>query len=244
MPPTAVDTVRVAFRGSLMDAAAGGSVTEEFSMSMGFSIEHNNAIEDWQAVCTEIATDLRDSFTERWESPVGGNSQAIELTFPGTVRWDQVRAYHLGVTGLTEHLGVAAFGDMRGSSGAVSLPPQNSVCVSLYAYDASEFNTHGRRGRGRFYLPPIAATLDVGGLLSTAVRDRLANWIGDVLNDFENKFISEGIVGDGFLHLVIIGNDGVNQQVKRARIGRVIDTQRRRRNNLDEAYVDRAIELE
>lgn len=244
MPPVAEDTVRASFRGSLMDATSGGNVIEEFSFNLGFYIEHNNAIEDWQLAVNEIAADLRDSFTDRWTGAVGGNSQAIELTFPGTVRFDQVRCYHLGETGLTEHLGVANFTDVRGSSSAPSLPPQCAVCVSLYAYSASEFNPHGRKGRGRFYLPPIAATLDTPGTLSSAVHTRLANWIGDVLNDFEGKFISDGIIGDGFLHLCVIGSDGINQRVERARVGKVIDTQRRRRGRLDEAYIDKVIEFD
>lgn len=244
MPPTPPDAVRIAFRGSLMDATSGGSALDEFVMTLGGVIEHANPITDWQAAMTELASDIRISFADMWVDQVGGNTTETRGLFPQTVRWDEVRVYHLNEAGLTEHLGVSAFGDLRGTNANPSLPPQCALVVSHYAYGESEFNTFGRHGRGRFYLPPLAAALDVGGRLTTTIRDRVANWMDAFLNDLENKFVSDGITGDGFLHLSILGNDGVAQQIVRIRVGRVIDTQRRRRNAIDEEYTDRAIELE
>lgn len=244
MPSTPEDAVRISFRGSFMDATSGGNELDEFVFSLGGVVAHTNPITDWNAIVAELATDIRDSFEENWTGAVGGNTTATELLFPQTVRMNEVRVYHLNNVGTTEHLAAAAFESVRGAGAAPSLPPQCSLVVSLYAYAADQFNSMGRHGRGRFYLPALTSSLDVGGRLTGTVRDRVANWASAFLNDLEGKVITNGVTGDGALHLGILGNDGELQRIVRLRVGKIIDTQRRRRNRLDEEYVDRTIALD
>lgn len=248
MPPTAPDTVRVQIRGSILDVANGDEL-DEFSFGLGFFIEHGvdqaNEITSWPDLLAELAADTADTFSDHFTSGTSAGGVPIEGMFPDRVRFNEVRAYHLGPDGSTLHLAQAPFENLTGSSSTPMLPPQCSVCVGLYSYPAGTFNTHGRRGRGRLYLPPmVVGTVDNNGRLSVANRDRLANAMGAWLNDMENKIIENGVIGNGEAHLVIIGSDEVNQQVLRIRVGRAIDTQRRRRSRLAEDYADRTISLD
>jgi hypothetical protein len=43
------------------------------------------------------------------------------------------------------------------------LPWETSLCISLYTYTPNTFVVNGRRRRGRYYLPPMAASIMEGG---------------------------------------------------------------------------------
>jgi len=102
------------------------------------------------------------------------------------------------------------------------LPFQCATVVSLLTASAT------RHGRGRFYLPPLAALVLDGGRISAAslaVLDTAWTAFFDSLNT------------DGVTPVVRNRTGHISTTVTSARIGDVIDTQRRRRNKLTETQV-------
>lgn len=87
----------------------------------------------------------------------------------------------------------------------------------------------GRSGRGRCYLPAPAVTVSAGGTISTTDRDSMLNTFAIMLNSV-NADIGPAV------RVVVASNAGVNSPVVAVRMGLVLDTQRRRRGELDEAY--------
>jgi len=102
------------------------------------------------------------------------------------------------------------------------LPFQCATVVSLLTASAT------RHGRGRFYLPPLAVDTLTNGRINgatTTILDTAWTAFFDSLNT------------DGLTPVVRNRTGHVSTTVTSARIGDVIDTQRRRRNKLTETYV-------
>jgi len=109
------------------------------------------------------------------------------------------------------------------------LPIQNSVVLSLRTPNTT------RRGRGRIYLPGPTASILGGsdGLITTVIRGNIATAGKDLLNDLKT-----GTFGvDAVLRPVVIGSPySTYFRVTQVKVGNVVDSQRRRRRNLTEAY--------
>ena len=106
------------------------------------------------------------------------------------------------------------------------LPFQCATVISLLTASAT------RHGRGRFYLPPLAAsTLDTGKVSSAAITSLDTAWTAffDSLNT------------DGVSPVVRNRTGHISTPVTSARVGDVFDTQRRRRNKLVETYTAIAV---
>lgn len=128
-----------------------------------------------------------------------------------------------------------------GTSSGKMLPTENSVVVS--------WQTHvlGPRGRGRIYGPPITAD----ALTSYGVLD--SGWVSTYLNTHVNTIeglsYSAPAPTQAHLRTVVTGpssSGGVAGYTRYgtiigARVGQVVDTQRRRRNKLPELYVSDSI---
>lgn len=110
---------------------------------------------------------------------------------------------------------------LPGTATAEMLPFQCATCISLISDSAT------RHGRGRFFLPPLAADVLADGRVSnTAI---LA--ISTAFTGFFDVLSTAGLAP------VIRNRSGhVSTPVTSARVGNVIDTQRRRRNKLQEVY--------
>jgi hypothetical protein len=183
---------------------------------------------DWQDVVDAIALKGVTSWVDHW-LPAG---------FTGRVIARRVVAYHYDQPHANVlHRGEAAFSDDNSWAGTGdALPPQTTVAVSTYAFDPSGFATQARRKRGRFYLPtPARAQLDSDGeLTSTNQNNILANAVA-----FCNAM--SGALGVGTeVHWRPYVNSvagSMANEVTHLRVGRIVDTQRRRRNKLAEAYV-------
>lgn len=108
--------------------------------------------------------------------------------------------------------------------------PQSSVVVSLRSP-----TTLGRANYGRMYLPhcllPLASTRPWAGSATTeaAVADAATflNNINDTFNAGDNP---------GVIQIMSQKAPGISRAVTRVAIGSINDTQRRRRNRLQEAY--------
>lgn len=233
--PFAEDLVRVQIRGSFL-SAAGGPVVETFVFGLHLW-RHNESPGDpidWQANTQIVATGVRDA----WESAFA----LIAGRFSQTVRFDEVRAYHLTPAGTTLHMAQAPFTGVVGTGGS-SLPIECAIAVSLYAYAEGEFNPDGGKARGRFYLPALnVGQVGVDGTLPLAGVDPLANAIDGFLEEVQGMNDTSTPLSDDHFDIVIASNvDAGRRQVVRSRIGRVVDVQRRRRRSLPEGYVDRAL---
>ena len=106
-----------------------------------------------------------------------------------------------------------------GTDAGASLPPQDTVVVSW----TSAMATKG--GRGRMFLPVFGADQTANGRLSTAARGVCA---------LAASAMCTSLKGSGLTPVLFNRKTGVTTNMTGGSIGDVIDTQRRRRQNLTE----------
>jgi hypothetical protein len=116
---------------------------------------------------------------------------------------------------------VEAVLSLSGTAEEEMLPFQCATVITLITASAT------RHGRGRFYLPPLAAGVLDAGRLSAAAISNLDTAFTAFFDDLTTAGLSP----------VVRNRSGhISTPVTEARVGDVIDTQRRRRNKLNEAY--------
>lgn len=110
-----------------------------------------------------------------------------------------------------------------GTGGTPGLPTQIAIVGSLYTANA------GRRGRGRMYLPaPNANQLTSSGrLLATQTA-----FFGDALA----AYLSGTVATSAKACVMSNVGEGLRSVITSVKVGDVLDTQRRRRDNLPEVY--------
>ena len=94
----------------------------------------------------------------------------------------------------------------------------------------------GRHGKGRIYLPaPTTAVLTTdGGLISSTVQTGLAAATATLVADCNYS----GLGADSYADAIVTGSPWTRYNlISAVRIGQVMDTQRRRRNQITETYV-------
>lgn len=177
----------------------------------------------------------------------GGGAQAIAddsyadwATFMGdsaarvcsSVRLTGLKLYSIDASGHIDQDPVIADGDpVPGVASTGFHPWQVTNVVTLVA---------GVRGKGRFgriYLPPQGFTVGADGLIDNAHRAEMWGAVQTLLGSLSNR---PGL--DTGFALCVAGKTGSGtlRPVTELRMGRVADTQRRRRRSLDEAYVTAA----
>jgi len=113
--------------------------------------------------------------------------------------------------------------------GSLKLPPQAAAVLSIRT------NTTGGSGRGRIYWPAMGATLAVDGRISLP---NLATFTSDFklyLTGIQND-LAASFVGISFNLAVRSKTTKTTPHAVRLQAGNVVDTQRRRRDGLPEAY--------
>lgn len=116
-------------------------------------------------------------------------------------------------------------------------PPQVALVAQLAA--ASPL---GLGAKGRMYLPGVSANIGLNGQLFSADTTRHANALRDFLDVAES-----GAGSPGYVINASKGRPGVpfappvHRRVTSIRVGSVYDTQRRRRNGLQEQYAAAAL---
>ena len=121
-----------------------------------------------------------------------------------------------------------------GATGGDLLPLQCTVVVSWYTAITT------RKGRGRSYIPGIASGQGRNGLLTPASQGTAAIAAAQFAQDTR----ATGYSGWNTALAVIGGPQWVDYAVSTsARVGRVVDTQRRRRNALNESYMSASISI-
>lgn len=115
---------------------------------------------------------------------------------------------------------------------------QIALCVTL--------TTDVQRGpasKGRFYLPAPVIAIDDTGRISAAKANEIMASVRTLLEDLSD---SPGLDSDVTPDVVVMSRKPgapAARYVTGLRIGRVLDTQRRRRNNMDEAYVTDVVDF-
>lgn len=174
------------------------------------------------------------------ESQLNGLRQAGEVLFltSGTMIsnaafFDEIRHYTIGIDGKAEgEVQIARMGTpVPGQVGTPRPPWQNALAVTL----DSGYPAKGRFGR--FYLPCPAVTVDNTGLIDLVQAQGIQTAVTTFLDSVSNF---PGLdIGWG---LAVAGQTGQGtlREVQEVRVGRVVDTQRRRRRQVDEAYLSAA----
>lgn len=110
--------------------------------------------------------------------------------------------------------------------------PQHSIVVTL-----NSDLLRGKTSKGRFYLPPGYGTPDGNGYIPESVIQSTADQVFGFLNDLADVASS----ADPDLRIVnfsprTLDTSAISNAVTYFTIGNVVDTQRRRRNGLQERY--------
>lgn len=136
---------------------------------------------------------------------------------------------HLGKTIQARTAVATANTDVPGSHAGAVLPLQDSVVVSLRT------GTPGPRGRGRFYLPTLpTAFMGSHGRLDSSVPPTIATAAKAFL---EGLVYSSPSGAGAHTRTIVTGSPWVNYSaITQVKVGDLVDTQRRRRRQLDEAY--------
>lgn len=171
------------------------------------------------------------------------------VSISSVYKTDNVKVAQVGVDGKThpENVVYAPFGTpISGGGGTLVLPAQIALAASL-----ENAGARGLAAKGRMYLPGINITVSNIGQLSTVQ-------VSGILTPFKT-FIDAVNAAAPLGAKVILASQGkrakqadgsydvvpgtaVNAVVNRVRVGSVYDTQRRRRNQLVEAYQSAAID--
>lgn len=114
--------------------------------------------------------------------------------------------------------------DVPGGRSSAHHPFQVSQCVTLLTLRP------GRSGKGRMYLPVPVAIIDANGQIGTADRDATLNRTRTFLTAVNALTSTYAAV------VSVAASDGVHWPVTSIRVGRVLDTQRKRRSALPEAF--------
>lgn len=119
-------------------------------------------------------------------------------------------------------------------TGSASKTPQDSLVFSLRT------STPGARGRGRMYWPALNATLGGDFKLTNPTASTVAlaaATLADLVGDQINAEWSANSMAVTTELAVRSTTDHASRRVERIQVGDVLDTQRRRRDNLPETYV-------
>lgn len=174
-----------------------------------------------------FADNVRDKWLTFWTNGSNGVSQFY--TF------EEVKCARLGKDGkydgsavVTSHPAVAT----AGGSGGNALPPQVSLVATLIAGSGK-----GLAGKGRMYLPginfPISNTGHLGTLETQTICTSLATFFQAMYDDANTTDVP---INASRGHIKFFGAGARNVPINGVRVGDVYDTQRRRRDAIQESY--------
>lgn len=198
--------------GNLHKIAFGGrlATTEEWSCGIHFL----------SPTAGPLATVLIETALEQWV-------QRATSCFPNFAWLDWLKVNQINpVTGLYTDPGNPRtfFFPIPKSGTATPEPPQNTVAISTYTAVL-----RGRASKGRFFPPfglPPGASIGADGRLAALTATNLATSGAQLLTDLNGS-------NDG--DTVVFSKVGqITNSILGAKVGRVVDTQQRRRRNLVE----------
>lgn len=200
-----------------LDGSLGTSSPERWSIGFTFgpigaaTPLNQEDLDSWVARC---ATSLGSSSLKTWWETIGANATI-----------DTVRAYAYGATGGALRASILPVSGITGT-GTPNNPFQVARCYSLRTA------TPGASGRGRVYVPAMAAAVNGATGKATLVAGVAAS-LAAFLNNLKATSAVSGTVMYPGVH-----SRSLDQviPITGVRVGDVLDTQRRRRDALVETY--------
>lgn len=223
--------IRVTHRGDL-----NGGV-EQFQWKLDLGVPGSDPTLS-EAAAPGLAEQLAGYFTAAWTT-VQAASFAMRQVHSAEVVYTEIGCVEMTATSPTDSSGNGGNMEQSYSTGwypwAIGTQPQGTATGFSLPYEVAcavtmQTDHRGSSGRGRFYLPPFSTiATTAGGLYDTSVRDS----VGAALKQYLDAIVE----GTPYLPLVVSPRRLILNDVKQALIGRVPDSQRRRRRNQDEARV-------
>lgn len=158
-----------------------------------------------------------------------GSGRAVYSRFTG------VKVAKLGTNGRYAQDPVTYPSSNVNVGGLTAVAPQLSVCVSLRAAQSL-----GTGNRGRFFVPHSGGIEPNLYRMNTGQRDTFAVAGAELVRDV-NNVMQDLDPGVRVAIMSQAGLAGSSKEVVAVRVGRVVDTQRRRRAQLEEEYVTEAV---
>lgn len=185
------------------------------------------------AVPTQLFADaVRDAWITFFSSQEGNISSGFKFTTAKCAR--------LLKNGLYDGEAVESHAAATVSGGAISstpMPPQVSLVATLIAGSGK-----GLAGKGRMYLPGVNAAIDGTGHIISPAPQNIATKLSEFFNAINGSFDAPGeVINVSRGHKAQLGLGARNVPVNGIRVGNVYDTQRRRRNQLAEQYVNAVV---
>jgi len=168
-----------------------------------------------------VADSWAAALTEAW-SGTGTPAGALQTYYPEEVVLGTATAAALSATTGQQLARADVDVNLPGTSVAEMLPPQCAVVVSLRTPVAN------RTGRGRFYLPAPAVNAVAAGLIAPAAQQDFVDAMTRLFASLDAAAFTPQLFSRSTFILTTI--DAFN-------IGNVFDTQRRRRNQLQEVRI-------
>jgi hypothetical protein len=130
---------------------------------------------------------------------------------------------------------------LPGGGGPQMLPPQCSIAVTMHTA-----RQRGIASKGRFFLPGAHLNqLQGNGLLTAAAQTGIRNSTRDLLLSMRTWPVAyngrPAVCSPGALGGT---GEGVSEEITAVSVGSVVDTQRRRRNRLEELRIPRQLDEE
>jgi hypothetical protein len=119
------------------------------------------------------------------------------------------------------------------TGGTAAIAPQLTIVASLQARPDA-----GLGAKGRMFLPGVSMPIGNDGHLIAADTLKVATGVATLFNNLNSRFDLPGSVINASRgrNLGLFNDQPVNRLVEDVLVGNVYDTQRRRRNQLNEAY--------
>jgi len=183
-------------------------------------------VNDAPGAAAGILAAFATAVTDLWTNP-GTPADSIQAYVSTLVGVDELVVDELDGLGknVAQARGSLA---IAGTSINESLPPGVSVCVSTRTAKPT------RQGRGRFYLPPFVTSTVSTFRLDATIRDHVAGAAAKYVQDIK----------DGTLNGPIVWSKNTGDQtffITSIDVGDVFDSQRRRRDKMDEERIAIAI---
>lgn len=204
----------------VISGSIGTPEIETWSISCHFggpgvgNLQTPTELQDWAEDIFTLATDQTDQA-----------ALAVLISSEGTI--NQVSTYYYDETGPAVSTGQSSQTAVVGLT-PPEHPPQCSVVVSLLTGLA------GRSRRGRMYLPGMGASMSVSTyLLDSGQQQDIAEQLALLLSGMAD--VGSGVAS--IFPVVYSATLNVLTPVSQVAVGNVIDTQRRRRDGLNESYL-------
>jgi len=208
---------RITLSGTMFSGA------EEWSTGFFLGQEGSDAQEITQAGLDQI----RDA----WAAFFNHSFSYISSSY----RFTQAKSALIDTTGHTITSSVKysyPTGNVIGSALSGTLPPQCALVVTLLSD-----RPRGIASKGRMYLPGFAGGITGSGKVDSGVIGGIATNLKTFFDSFANDAdVPDQLILAGKAKSALLAGTAQNDYVETIRVGDVVDTQRRRRNGLAEAY--------